>query len=233
MSECFSGHDEDGDGIDDNCDNCPSYYNPDQADANNDGIGDVCEYPDDHSLISEIVVFDPFLNDEGSWTVRNGNWEYGNDEVSGSRTNGGGNYIHEHDLPASQYAVETTFYYNQSQPPGNSWSGLIFAWESLNYSYACHFNRSNNNLGIWRIDGGTSWNQLTSVDVSTSAGNNQWRKYHVFYDGSVVSCFYSDETGISVSTQISGDNVWSDMSGKAGIRVFNDRAVFTSFVIYQ
>jgi uncharacterized repeat protein (TIGR01451 family) len=34
--------DTDGDGVPDTCDNCPDEKNPDQADANNDGIGDVC-----------------------------------------------------------------------------------------------------------------------------------------------------------------------------------------------
>ncbi|MDH3385667.1 MAG: thrombospondin type 3 repeat-containing protein, partial [Nitrosopumilus sp.] len=39
-------HDTDGDGIFDNKDNCPHVPNSDQADANNNGVGDACE-PDD------------------------------------------------------------------------------------------------------------------------------------------------------------------------------------------
>lgn len=35
--------DTDGDGILDNADNCPSTYNPDQADRDGDGVGDVCD----------------------------------------------------------------------------------------------------------------------------------------------------------------------------------------------
>ena len=35
--------DEDGDGIPDGLDNCPSAYNPDQVDSNKNGIGDACE----------------------------------------------------------------------------------------------------------------------------------------------------------------------------------------------
>ncbi len=37
--------DHDGDGIADAADNCPFAYNPDQADADNDGYGDACRYP--------------------------------------------------------------------------------------------------------------------------------------------------------------------------------------------
>ncbi|PQJ81782.1 thrombospondin type 3 repeat-containing protein [Polaribacter glomeratus] len=39
---CKGDKDSDGDGIPDECDNCPEKYNPNQEDSNNDGIGDVC-----------------------------------------------------------------------------------------------------------------------------------------------------------------------------------------------
>jgi hypothetical protein len=35
--------DTDNDGIPDDTDNCPNTYNPDQVDADGDGIGDACE----------------------------------------------------------------------------------------------------------------------------------------------------------------------------------------------
>jgi hypothetical protein len=37
--------DSDGDGIIDDCDNCPDVFNPDQADGDNNGIGDACDEP--------------------------------------------------------------------------------------------------------------------------------------------------------------------------------------------
>jgi len=40
---CLASLDEDSDGIQDNLDNCPFDANPDQADADNDGVGDACE----------------------------------------------------------------------------------------------------------------------------------------------------------------------------------------------
>ncbi len=42
--------DLDGDGIADCVDNCPSIANPDQADCNHNGIGDVCDLASHHSL---------------------------------------------------------------------------------------------------------------------------------------------------------------------------------------
>nr|WP_283808748.1 thrombospondin type 3 repeat-containing protein [Microvenator marinus] len=38
------GPDTDGDGILDMCDNCPTIFNPDQLDQNENGIGDLCEF---------------------------------------------------------------------------------------------------------------------------------------------------------------------------------------------
>lgn len=51
--------DRDGDGVPDNVDNCPDTYNPGQEDANNNGVGDVCEgvpLPPDVDITSEAWV---------------------------------------------------------------------------------------------------------------------------------------------------------------------------------
>jgi hypothetical protein len=41
----FEFQDADGDQIEDGVDNCPTVYNPDQADSDGDGIGDACDIP--------------------------------------------------------------------------------------------------------------------------------------------------------------------------------------------
>ncbi|HZW90262.1 MAG TPA: thrombospondin type 3 repeat-containing protein [Myxococcaceae bacterium] len=47
--------DADGDGIDDARDNCPTVVNPDQRDADNDGIGDVCDPDIDNDGVLNTV----------------------------------------------------------------------------------------------------------------------------------------------------------------------------------
>lgn len=51
--ECGNGPDRDGDGVIDDCDNCPDGENPDQSDADHDGAGDLCDFDDDNDGIAD------------------------------------------------------------------------------------------------------------------------------------------------------------------------------------
>lgn len=56
--------DEDNDGVKDNVDNCLLDKNPDQADADNDGEGDVCDLDDDNDGVPDTKDDCPFDPDE-------------------------------------------------------------------------------------------------------------------------------------------------------------------------
>jgi hypothetical protein len=75
VDEDASGQDTDGDGIANACDNCPAIYNPEQTDADKNGVGDRCDWADgtiwitfsSHTLIN-------WQNETGftSWNVYRG-----------------------------------------------------------------------------------------------------------------------------------------------------------------
>jgi hypothetical protein len=64
------GHDEDGDGIDDACDDCPHLPNADQLDSDGDGVGDLCD-PHPSDPIDHIAFFDPFTSLRPEWSFFN------------------------------------------------------------------------------------------------------------------------------------------------------------------
>lgn len=59
------GHDEDGDAIDDACDNCPHFANPSQVDDDGDQIGTPCDVTPG---TQQIALFDPFVATRSEWT---------------------------------------------------------------------------------------------------------------------------------------------------------------------
>jgi hypothetical protein len=72
------GHDEDGDGRDDACDNCPQLANADQNDRDGDGVGDACDREPDLARQS-LAWFDPFVDLRPEWQVYSGLWTVDND----------------------------------------------------------------------------------------------------------------------------------------------------------
>ncbi|HEY4182414.1 MAG TPA: hypothetical protein VGM90_36535 [Kofleriaceae bacterium] len=69
VAVCASGtHDEDGDGIADNCDVCPQDADPGQADGDSDGVGDACD-PNPTTPGDSIAFFDPFTAQDPAWDL--------------------------------------------------------------------------------------------------------------------------------------------------------------------
>lgn len=75
-----AGHDEDGDGYGDACDDCPTDPDSDQADRDGDGVGDICDpFPDQPG--DRLAKFEPHIA-SGNYDMYNNTHSYpGNDEL--------------------------------------------------------------------------------------------------------------------------------------------------------
>jgi hypothetical protein len=235
---CFSGHDEDADGVDDNCDNCPTWYNPasggnPQADADHDGLGNACEAPVDDAVLDTIVTFDPFTSNNGNWSSDGGSWSWGADHVTGSETFGA-YYFHNLQMSGSPVAVEATYYYPEDGALTSNYAGVVFGVQTgtfgvLTAGWACTFERDDKQLGLFKYVT-TGWSQQASVPVSTTAGNGQWRRLRAIHSNTGVRCQYVDEAGGAANVSFTDSMSIGALSGKVGLRLYNERAVFTSFI---
>jgi len=86
---CTNAHDEDGDGIPDGCDNCPTWPNPDQADTTEmadmqfpDGVGDACDLRPARAG-DKLVAFYPFASPDEASAFTGTGWTIANDRAIG------------------------------------------------------------------------------------------------------------------------------------------------------
>ncbi len=235
---CHVYHDEDGDGVDDNCDNCPTVSNPLQEDdVDSDGVGNACEAPWSSGLLSQVSFFESFVGAASAWTTEGGTWVGTVDGVTGSGMGLPTYYLYSTPIPNVNYSVETTFHMNTPPAAGRGWSVVVFAWSrdaSQNvHAYACAYERGPKALGIYKNPGANYFQINSSTIIATNVLDSQWHRLRVYREGDTVRCTYVDETGASGAQEISSNNVDTDMSGQAGLRVDNEVTTFSSFVIYR
>ena len=76
-------HDEDDDGLTDDCDNCPHVANETQGDADGDGVGDGCD-PRPTAGGDRIAFFDGFGDDLHRWVTGDSEWLVFGDQLHAS-----------------------------------------------------------------------------------------------------------------------------------------------------
>lgn len=248
-SPCIgNGHDEDSDGIDDNCDNCPTVSNPEQANSDGDDIGDLCEWPDNEQALSTIVVFDPLDKEHGSseesWFPEDTNaWNMGPNGYAGTQPMVGTNTYNLLDL-VPPFSIEATFRFEKLAPAmtsSPSWTSVVFAAKSSPYEtnpsnwWQCTFRWAPSSAGEANyIELREKLTKITETSVDYKAdrmGIN--RRLRVFYDGKDhLSCSLDTEQK-GAKTTVLDFQKHLDLSGQSGLRVYNEKALFQSFVIYM
>jgi len=227
-----SGHDEDGDAVDDNCDNCPSYPDIALADGDDDGVGDVCEWPDDEGALEEITAFDPFTGSLASpWTTDGeGSWTMEDDLLTGVTDGNGSNAYHDA-APATPYSVESTFHFTGDATIANRWVSTVFGHSSSGSWFQCSFQSNTGDLGIWYLT--SNVDEIATIDDLDRDPSVQ-RRIRVYYDGSTVTCTL-DHGALGQIGVISIDDgdLPASVTGGGGVRVYNETAAFESYVIYE
>ena len=240
------GHDEDGDGVDDGCDNCPTYSNADQADEDGDTLGDACEEPGQPGLFSHVYGFDAFAPTSGSeggldWVVWNGTWERTDDAVLGTSGSRGGNYWWRAS-GAAPIAAEAVFRFPVGMP---GWGCVLLGLDTSGTSEpqffsACCFEGERRELSILHRPAGSHGEETFTRESPVEPVEvplDLWRWLRFTWDGRVLQCRLGHgedpeewrvvfaEPPIDVAEEL-------DM-GATGIRVQEGVAEFRSFIVYR
>jgi hypothetical protein len=246
----FVDHDEDGDGVDDGCDNCPTYVNPDQFDEDADGLGDACEEPDRADLLSTVFGFDSFAYSSAApgleWAAAAGSWLVGSDAVVGQMMSTGGNYLWETPVDAPD-SVECQFRFAGGGTGGSAtYACTMLAVQSGSGPtpgafWECCFSTADRRLSIWRLRAeATTLEQLalgTAAAEDPTSPLEAWRRMRFHWDGARLRCTL--DTGATLSEQADLElTPWPDTvdelaTGLTAIRVYNGSVEFRSFVVYR
>ena len=229
------GHDEDGDGSDDACDNCPSVDNGAQANNDADDIGDACEYQDD-SLLSTIAVFSSWHDgDTSGWTL-DADAEAMSDQIRidtdpcfGPACIG---VAYEGAGVSGKFAVETTFRLADGSD-GSAGLAVGYAPSSGEF-FSCELERTSSglNLQIWFEN--SSPDKLQEQEISTSLDDpsNFAQRMTLTWNQDTLWCDLWSASGTHTGVSVPRSMLESDLSGQVGVMVWSADATFDSFVRY-
>ncbi len=231
---CYDNHDEDGDGVDDNCDNCPTWPNATQTDTDGDGLGDVCEVTG--VGFTQFPYWSPFVVAPTGFGTYGGTWVPTVDSVGGT-AGGGGNYLHTDSLSGA-YAVEATFVYRANGVVGDNYAGVtvaaqVNAGNQLTAFFACTYERDSRQITIWEWSAAVGYSFRGGYTVSTTATNTQWRKVFASISTGILVCSYLDETGAVGAVTHNASTGLASLNGRAGLRLYNETADFRSYIRYR
>ena len=239
------GHDEDGDTLDDACDNCPTYANADQANADGDDLGDACEAIGTPGLLSSITAFDSFVTNRltpaATWYPDPGGvWTPATDYVTGSTSYRGiDRYLN---LPVSDpYSVEVRFRLVGTALVDHNWAGVLIGFQhepfgSAHFYWECMFNWDDRSLSLWQNDGSDIWlvAETPGAVEAVVRPRDMVRRVRASWNGTTIRCTFDNtagETAELVHTPV-GSYAWT-LDGSGGMRVYEETAQFLSFVLYQ
>jgi len=233
-----NGHDEDGDGIDDACDNCPAVSNLLQSNSDLDQIGDECEYGA-VGMLSKIAGLTTWDGADTTGWVLDGKCTPGDDYLTLSYPTCSSDDCYglafRDQYISGPHAVESVF---RLAPSNGSSAGIVVGLDPSSLeAFACELTREGGDvdLGLWFEemtppgDGDTIDSKILSANPDSFVGVDL--RMVALWDGNALTC-----------TLLRGAQSWTvsatktelgiPIQGRAGVMVWSDDATFESFVVY-
>jgi hypothetical protein len=223
------GHDEDGDGVDDACDNCPADANAGQEDVGEvnaggaaDGVGDACD-PRPAAGGDSIAFFDGFGAALSGWSVYEGVWSVQNDRLVQADIYDV-NLIERTDLQDGDVLVDTTFEITAFGSNGNA--AVVLRMDALDYGWACAVRHDNNGTTAVRhyyLEANNTFTFEDTFDVAPAVLNTPYR---ITGDG------FETITRCGMGSGRTNVNAAWNTSGAVGLRAKRMAADFHYFLVY-
>lgn len=233
-SGCEGGvHDEDGDSIVDDCDNCPTRFNPFQENADDDELGSYCESYWGYRIHSRILEFDPFIELGEAWTVRSGDWEQSDDLVTGT-TDGVAMLLHS-DTLGPIFSVETVLRRDALSEEGvEPRAGIIFAAnevdDGLSY-WSCIYSHETRRVELWSVDATEGESLIASGNVLVEDDLPMF--IIAMVQSRLLGCRVVTETGQYSITSIELEPPLPNLRGRTGLIVSGQTASFGNYIMYR
>jgi hypothetical protein len=227
-----STHDEDGDGVVDECDNCPSIANANQSDVGEinagqtaDGVGDACD-PRPAAGGDGIFLFDGmnFTTLPPEWTdVGGGMWAASGTNLTPTGTSTGQELKRSFPSPLGNYLAETAFTFLALSSNGSA--SIPFRTDASRNGWGCGIGigSSGGNIFLTQVTGGTGETTPTSMPIADPMVGNRYR----LLAGGYNSSLYCMTTGARV------DRTGTTTNGETGIRASGTRPTFEYLLVYS
>jgi hypothetical protein len=230
-----SSHDEDGDGVVDECDNCPSVSNANQANVgevnagtNADGVGDACD-PRPASGGDSIFFFDGmnFTTIPSTWTnVGAGSWTASGSSMSPTSTTSGQELERSFPSALGNYLAETAFTFTALTTVGSA--SIPFRTDASRNGWGCGvgLNGSAGDIFLTQVTGGTGETNPSTASINVPQVGDRFRLWAGGYSTSLYCMIPGGSARVNRSNS-------SSTSGESGIRASGVDATFEYFLVYR
>jgi hypothetical protein len=229
-----SAHDEDGDGVVDECDNCPSVSNAGQADIGEvnaggsaDGVGDACD-PRPSAGGDSIFLFDGmnFTTLPSTWTNVTGlPWTASGTSLTPNSTATGQELERVFPSALGNYLSETAFTFTALTSNGSA--SMPFRTNASRDGWGCAVGivNSTGQIVLTQVTGGAGEAMPLTATIADPQVGSRYRLLAGGYSTSLY-CMIAGGTRLNRSTT-------GSTSGESGIRASGSSATFEYLLVYR